>query len=101
MKRLSSPLSGCRFLEQTLKCTMNCRCFAGTTKTDNVHTKGFPNRMSAWQVTSFADGGKIELFKNVPTPIITHPRHVIVKVAYASVNPLDVEMIRECTLNGS
>ena len=51
--------------------------------------------MSAWQVTSFANGGKVELVKNVEIPIITNSHQVLVKVAYSSVNPLDVEMISE------
>ena len=51
--------------------------------------------MRAWQVTSYANGGKVEFSKDVPTPTITNSHHVLIKVAYASVNPLDVEMIRE------
>lgn len=50
--------------------------------------------MSVWQFDSYGDESNARLVTNVKLPIIEGPSDVLVKVAAASVNPLDVEMMR-------
>ncbi|XP_065213648.1 reticulon-4-interacting protein 1 homolog, mitochondrial-like [Planococcus citri] len=54
----------------------------------------FTGTMSAWQLTNYGDESNLVLTENVEIPIITDPNQVLVKVSAASVNPLDVEMMR-------
>ncbi|KAI4483680.1 hypothetical protein M0804_007940 [Polistes exclamans] len=51
------------------------------------------NKMLAWQVHSYGDLDELKL-SNVKIPIITKPTEVLIKVQAASVNPIDIAMIR-------
>ncbi|RWS14279.1 reticulon-4-interacting protein 1-like protein [Dinothrombium tinctorium] len=52
--------------------------------------------VNAWQISAFDDSIEKILFynENLDMPIIDEPNHVLVKVAAASVNPLDVAMCK-------
>lgn len=54
----------------------------------------FTGTTSAWQISNFGDESNLQLTENLEVPIITDPNQVLVKVSAASVNPLDVEMMR-------
>lgn len=59
------------------------------------HRREATGRMSAWQVKAYGEGNNVEFSNDVEIPIIEDPNHVLLKVAAASVNPLDVEMMRK------
>jgi len=57
--------------------------------------------MSCWGAPADLKGGVESLQKyELPTPIISKPREVLVKVSAASLNPLDINMLGE-TLRAS
>ncbi len=72
-------------------------CHASGLKQENATE--FANSMSAWQITSFTNEKNLQFCTNVDVPIIDTPDHVLIKVAAASVNPLDVEMKRKFNLS--
>lgn len=59
------------------------------------HRSEATGRMSAWQVRAYGEGNNVEFSNDVEIPIIEDPNHVLLKVAAASVNPLDIEMMRK------
>lgn len=59
------------------------------------HRSEATGRMSAWQVRAYGEGNNVEFSNDVEVPIIEDPNHVLLKVAAASVNPLDIEMMRK------
>lgn len=63
---------------------------------ENKVSYELPKCMSAWQVTSYSKEERLQLSNNVEVPIIIDPYQVLVKVTAASVNPLDIEMMRWC-----
>ncbi|KAF7385313.1 hypothetical protein V1477_000809 [Vespula maculifrons] len=51
------------------------------------------SKMLAWQIHSYGDLNELKV-SNVRIPIITNPTEVLIKVQAASVNPIDIAMIR-------
>lgn len=51
------------------------------------------SKMLAWQIHSYGDLNELKM-SNVRIPIITNPTEVLIKVQAASVNPIDIAMIR-------
>lgn len=51
-------------------------------------------KMLAWQINSYGSLNEMKLFK-ARMPVLLRPSDVIVKVDAASVNPIDVAMIRK------
>lgn len=59
------------------------------------YANDFTNRMSAWQLIAYGDERNLQLSENVEVPVMSDANQVLVKVSAASVNPLDVEMMRK------
>ena len=51
------------------------------------------NRMLAWQINSFGDLKDLQLYPSAKIPVLTKPNQVLIKVAAASVNPIDTAML--------
>ncbi|XKL62145.1 hypothetical protein PGB90_001980 [Kerria lacca] len=50
--------------------------------------------MSAWQITAYGGENNLQFTTNFELPIIDDPNSCLIKVSAASVNPLDIEMMR-------
>ena len=57
--------------------------------------------MCAWQVHSYGGTEELQLSCSVRDPVISKPDDVLVNVAAASVNPIDVAMMSMCYSNVS
>lgn len=54
----------------------------------------FTGTMTAWQLTNYGDETNLRMTENLEVPLVTDPNQILVKISAASVNPLDVEMMR-------
>lgn len=51
-------------------------------------------KMRGWQIHEYGDVGIIQSNENIKVPIVKETNEVLVKVSAASVNPIDVAMMR-------
>lgn len=62
-----------------------------------LSTKPLPNerssKMYAWQINSYGDLKQLDLCSTARIPCLSKPTDVLVKVAAASVNPIDIAML--------
>ncbi|XP_053694204.1 reticulon-4-interacting protein 1 homolog, mitochondrial [Sabethes cyaneus] len=52
------------------------------------------SKMCGWQIHSYGSLDEVEYSENVKMPVLTSPNQLLVKVTAASVNPIDVAMIK-------
>lgn len=60
---------------------------------ENVFEGEEAYKMAAWQIHSFGPLDELQFSKSVKRPSVLNPKEVLVKVAAASVNPIDIAMM--------
>ncbi|XP_055591640.1 reticulon-4-interacting protein 1 homolog, mitochondrial isoform X2 [Uranotaenia lowii] len=71
-------------------------CFTLQTASIQSHSRKVRpvNRMNGWQIHSYGALDEVEFSDSIKMPVLSSPNQLLVKIEAASVNPIDVAMIK-------